>query len=1190
MLCRSCQFENPAGMRFCGQCGAPLALACPGCGAESPPGFRFCGQCGASLAPSSTGPVTAPAAVPPASAAVPPAPAWAASAKAYTPRHLADKILSSRSALEGERRQVTVLFADVAGFTALAEKLDPEEVHRVINGCFELITAEVHRCEGTINQYTGDGVMALFGAPIAHEDSPRRAVQAALGIQRAMGPYAARLQGERGLTLAMRIGLNTGSVVVGRIGDDLRMDYTAVGDTTNLSARMQQRARPGSVQVTEATHKLIGGFFDTLDLGAVAVKGHEPVRAFEILRERGGRTRLEVADERGLSTFVGRDRELGVLLDRFADAAAGHGQVVFVAGEAGIGKSRLLHELRRTLAGRGDRVTWLEGQCVSFGHSIPFLPLIDQLRKNFEIEELDGEPEIIAKVEDGLRRLGEVDAHAPFIRYLLSVDPGDPVVQTMDAASRRRHLFAALRALTLRGASLRPLVLVVEDLHWMDTSSEEYLTSLLDSIPAMPLMLILTYRVGYAPPFGTRSFQTTLTLTTLDERNAVAIAHSVLGASDLPAEVTTALMDKAEGVPLFIEEVAKTLLDLGLLRRDGGRITLVKGTGSISVPGTIQDIIMARLDRLGENGKRTVQLASVIGRQFLVRLLTRVSGMSGELEGLLRELQALELVYEKGLLPEPAYIFKHAVIQDVAYNSLLRDRRKDLHRAVGHALEELYPDRLAEHYEELAHHFSRGEEWAKAFEYLVHSGDRAKGAYANAVALEWYQRALEAAPRVVPGVSRRLVAEIHQRRGQIMAATARMEEAVAEAERMLELARGESDRRLEGEALADMAFAHFLTLRGHHLPEGRRCADAAFAIAQEIDDQRLLARTLYILASLDLMEPRLREAQHQFDQALRIAATGGFRDIAVQSRTLLGVQIYWRSEFDESITMCREAEAAARDVRDGFNEVMAISTRAMAHISRGDYQDAFEAITAGRALARDRDNHYIVGRFTNTLGWLHQEFGDFEHARELDRESADLAHRIKNGNVELRALINLGFDDLHVRATKRALAHFEETLRLAEKALGAHRWRSVIHLRYGLAAALLALGRDGEALEQAEAGLVEASATDSRKYVGWFHLVRGEAALRSRQASAAVQEADAALRIARVMGYPTLTWQAAHLLAEAEEAAGRPAAGLTAATLAVGTLRRMAVAAPQDELRRALQRWPRVQAVHETLDRLRASA
>jgi class 3 adenylate cyclase/tetratricopeptide (TPR) repeat protein len=1161
-------------MRFCGQCGAPLALACPGCGAEVPAGFRFCGQCGVPLQPLSAAPGSSPAPL----------------RAAYTPKHLADKILQSRSALEGERRQVTVLFADVAGFTSLAAKLDPEEVHTIINACFELITAEVHRFEGTINQYTGDGVMALFGAPIAHEDSARRAVHAALGIQRAVRDYAARMREERGPALAMRIGLNTGSVVVGRIGDDLRMDYTAVGDTTNLAARMQQNARPGSVVVTDATQRLIVGFFDTLDLGEVAVKGHEPVRAFEVLRERGPRSRIEIGDERGLSPFVGRDRELGVLLDRFADAAAGRGQVVFVAGEAGIGKSRLLHELRRALSARGDRMTWLEGQCVSFGQSIPFLPLIDQLRKNFGIEDFDGEPEIIARVEHGLRRMGDLEAHAPFIRYLLSVDPGDPVIQTMDAASRRRAVFGALRALTLRGATLRPLVLVVEDLHWMDGSSEEYLTSLLDSIAAMPLMLILTYRVGYVPPFGTRSFQTTLTLTTLDERAALAVARGVLGAGDLPAEVTAALMEKAEGVPLFIEEVAKTLLDLGVLRRDGDQVMLVKGAGPISVPDTIQDIIMARLDRLGEAGKRTVQLASVIGRQFLVRLLNRVSGMSGELEGLLRELQALELVYEKGLLPEPAYIFKHAVIQDVAYNSLLRERRKELHRAVGYALEELYPDRLAEHYEELAHHFSQGEDWAKAFHYLAHSGDRAKDAYANAVALEWYGRALEAAPRAGPGLSRRRLAEIHQRRGQIMVATARMEEARAEADRMLALARAESDRRLEAEALADLAYGHYMTLLWDHMPDFKRHVDAAFAIAREIGDDHLLARTSFLIASLGQMEGRLSESEQRFGDALRIAGAGGFRDIVVQSRALLSVQINWRGEFDESIAVCRETEVAARDIRDGFNEVLALSNRAFAHIGRGDYREALEVITTGRALARERDNHFIVGRITNTLGWLHQEFGDFEHARELDHESADLAHRIRNGNVEVRALINLGFDDLHAGDAGRALAHFEDTLGRAEKAFGAHRWRSVIHLRFGLAATLLTLGRVGEALVQVEEGLVEARATDSRKYVGWFHLIRGEAALGAGPGALAVTEAEMALGIARAIGYPTLTWQAAHLLARAQAAAGRPAAGLTAATLAAETLQHMAAAAPTDGLGRALQQWPRVRAVHDTLDRLRASA
>jgi class 3 adenylate cyclase/tetratricopeptide (TPR) repeat protein len=1184
MHCRTCQFDNPAGMRFCGQCGSSLAAACPQCGAEIPAGFRFCGQCGMSLEPPTPQSATALPSKSTAATALPPRVA------SYTPKHLAEKILKSRSALEGERRQVTVFFADVAGFTSLAEKLDPEQVHKLINDCFELITAEIHRFEGTINQYTGDGVMALFGAPIAHEDSARRAVFAALSIQRALREYASRLHTERGLTLAMRIGLNTGSVVVGRIGDDLRMDYTAVGDTTNLAARMQQIARPGSVMMTEATHRAVQGFFETLDLGSFAVKGHEPVHAFEVLRARGTRSRIEIGGERGLTPFVGRAGELGVLLDRCADVAAGRGQVVFMSGDAGIGKSRLLHEFRRTLNEERGRLTWLEGQCVSFGQSIPFLPLIDQLRKNFRIEEYDGEPEIIAKVEHGIRLIGELESHAPFIRYLLSVDPGDPIVINMEAASRRRLVFAALRALTLRGASQRPLVLLIEDLHWMDSSSEEYLGYLMDSMAAVPVMLILTYRVGYTPRFRTHSFQSTVSLTTLAERDALAVAHGVLGATELPAEVTAAIMERAEGVPLFIEEVAKTLLDIGVLRREKDRLILVKGAGQISVPDTINDIIMARLDRLGEDGKRTVQLASVIGRQFLVRLLSRVADIGEQLDGLLRELQALEIIYEKGLLPEPAYIFKHAVIQDVAYNSLLRERRKDLHRAVAYAVEELFPDRLAEHYEELAHHFSLGEDWPKAFEYLTRSGDRANDAYAYSVALEWYAKALEAATRAVPAVPPHRLAQVHQRRGQILASTARLDEAIAEAERMLELARLETNRRLEGEALADMAYAHMMTLSRDHVPEFKRCAEAALEIAREVDDQRLLARTLNLIGGIYQLEGRLPEAERTFDESTSIARAGGFPDIIIYANMMLGMQANWCGDFRIAITHGRDAEAGAREIHGGFNEVFAMSNRCFSHIALGEYREAFDLITATREKAKERENHFIVARVTNTLGWLCQEFGDFEHARELDRESADLGHRIKNDNVEISALINTGFDDLNLGAPERALPLFEHMLVRAEKAFGAHRWRWSIHLMFGLAATLLILGRDSDARAQVQRGLIQADATGSRKYVGWFHSANGEIALRAGETTVAASELQVALDIGQQIGFPTLTWQAAHLLARAYAADGRLENALALAQLAADTIARVAAGAPEPAFRQTLLAWPRVQAVHETLERLRQSA
>jgi predicted ATPase len=565
----------------------------------------------------------------------------------------------------------------------------------------------------------------------------------------------------------MRIGINTGLVVVGKIGDDLRMDYTAVGDTTNLAARLQQHARPGSVVISAATHRLVAGFFECLALGELPVKGRAPARAFEVLRPRGRRARLDVAIERGLTPLIGRERELATLLDRFGEVQTGQGQVVCIAGEAGIGKSRLVLEFRRALAAAGDAVTWLEGRCISFGQAIPFLPFIEQLRENFGIEEVDGEPEIIAKVEHGMHRLGELDAHIPYIRYLLAVEPGAPDVVAMDAAARRKKLFDAALALPVRGARLRPLVLVFEDLHWIDTSTEEYLRVLMDAVAAGPLLLLVTYRVGYTPPFGSRSYHTTLTLRSLSETDSLAMAGHVLGSTQFPEELKAALMAKAEGVPLFIEEVTKTLLDLGVLQRENGGYRLVKGLAEVHVPDTIQAIIMARLDRLGEPGKRTVQLASVIGRQFLVRLLERISGLTDELEGLLRELRSLEIVYEQGLLPEPAYVFKHAVIQDVAYNSLLVQRRKELHSAIGYAIEELYPDRLADHYEELAHHFAQGEEWHKAMHYSTLAGDRAVHAFANVEAHRHYARALETAGKLTldPGHPGQPACEVRRRPG-----------------------------------------------------------------------------------------------------------------------------------------------------------------------------------------------------------------------------------------------------------------------------------------------------------------------------------------------------------------------------------------------------------------------------------------
>src|SRR6266851_5448471 len=1192
MTCGQCQFENPPGMRFCGQCGAPLAPRCPQCGTEVPPQFKFCGQCGASLAsgaPATSGTsATAAASAPPASRPAVALPAPSPSVASYTPKHLADKILKSRSALEGERRQVTVLFGDVAGFTTLAEKLDPEEVHRIINRCFELITAEVHRFEGTINQYTGDGIMALFGAPIGHEDSPRRAVHAALGIQRALRDYAKELESQRGLTVQMRIGLNTGPVVVGRIGDDLRMDYTAVGDTTNLAARMQQIARPGSVLVSEGTQRVINDFFETLDLGEVQVKGRASVRAFEVLRARGHRARLDVAAERGLTPLIGRDRELAVLIDLFREVKARHGQVIQIAGEAGIGKSRLTVEVRRALAEAGEDVTWLEGRCVSFGQSIPFLPVVDQLRENFRIEEFDGEPEIIAKIEHGMRRMGQLDAHIPYVRTVLGVDPGDPTVAGMEPSARRRKIFDAVRALSQRGAALRPIVFVFEDLHWIDSTSEEYLGDLMDSVAGLAVMLIMTYRVGYAPPFGTRSFQTTLTLRSLSEAESLAMARQVLGTAEFPEPLKAALMEKAEGVPLFVEEVAKTLLDLGLLRRENGGVRFVTGAADVSVPDTIQGIIMARLDRLGENGKRTVQLASVIGRQFLVRLLDRIAGLTGELEGLLGELKALEIIYEQGLLPEPAYIFKHAFIQDVAYNSLLKERRRELHRSVGHAIRDLYPDRLADHTEELAHHFVNGEDWKEAFAYLVQSGDKAQYAYANRAALDYYQHALEAAQRVTPPVAPAQVFTIYHSRSQVFMVLARYLDAAEESKKMLALARAVGDRANEGRALVDISRSYFFSFRSEFADEARRCAEDARVIAEEIGDGRLLAASLGSLGSMDQADGNLEEGDRKFHEAVRISEEKGFPDVGLQSRMFLGAHANWRAEFRRAIAVSREAEKTSVEVHDGVTELMAMAFRCLSEIALGDYADGLATISAGLLKAKERNNSFIQGRLTNSLGWLRQELGDFGSAIELDRESVDIGKRIKNPNVEISALINLGYDHMNLGAVGSALPLLEETTVRVEKfAFGAHRWRWSIHLRVYLAEALLAVGRPEEALIPLEQALVQARSTGCMKYVGKAHALRAQTAAVARRWREAEPDAMKAVRIAREIAYPTLIWQAAHLLADIQAQLGKGDEAGAAARLAAETIEGLAARAPDSALRRSFMNWPRVQAALETAERLR---
>lgn len=737
MRCAQCQFDNPPGMKFCVECGTALALRCPACGAENQPSFKFCGQCGTGLY-ATAAMVSEPAVVTPSRSARENAPL-----QSYTPAHLIEKILVSRSAIEGERKQVTVLFVDVSGFTALSEKLDPEEVYRIMDRAFEYMLDEVHRYEGTVNQFLGDGIMALFGAPITHEDHPIRAVHAALGMQRTLAAYRDQLMTKRGIDFQVRMGLNTGVVVVGKIGDNLRMDYTAVGDTTNLAARLEKLAEPGEILVGETTAKTVEPYFRLEPLGDVAVKGKtEPMQPFRVVGSRGIRSRLEAATARRLTPLVGRKRDLVLLRDLFAEVQAGQGQAVFVYGEAGIGKSRVLLEFRRQIEAAGAR--WLMGRCVSYGRSMAYLPMLDVVRELTGIEEADDVATILRKLDTGIRGIAtDLAWTIPFVRMLLSLDAGDPEVTAMVPIQRRGRTAAALRALLLGASQRQPLVLFIEDLHWIDAHSEEVIQLVLESIATVPVLVLLTHRPGYAPPFGDQTYYTRITLHRLSDTQMQTMVKGVLHSTGVPGEVLALIAQRAEGNPLFIEELCKSLVEEGILQRTNGGYRLTRSLSEVAIPGTIQDVIMARIDRLPEASKAALQIASVIGREFTARLIERVSGMQREAPQALGELRAVELIYEKSIFPELAYMFKHALTHDVAYESLLRQRRRDLHRRVGEVIEELYAERLPEFYEPLAWHFGQGEVWPKAVDYRLQAADQARSRFAYTQAARYCEEAID---------------------------------------------------------------------------------------------------------------------------------------------------------------------------------------------------------------------------------------------------------------------------------------------------------------------------------------------------------------------------------------------------------------------------------------------------------------
>lgn len=745
MICSRCQSENLPSAKFCDECGAPFESPCVNCGAANRRSAKFCQSCGVALNQELAAP----------------SPQAAPAAGQYVPKHLAEKIRATQHALEGERKQVTVLFADIRGSTQWLDGVDPEEAQRIIDPVLHIMMEAVHRYEGTVNQVLGDGIMALFGAPVAHEDHALRACYAALAMQDEMRQHRHKLGQSDDAGLRIGIGLNTGEVVVRSIDTELNLDYSALGQTTHLAARMQEIAKPNSVLLTAATLRQVEGYVEVDDLGMVQAKGFaQAVQAYRLIAATHARTRLHAAVSRGLSGFVSRQRELDDFRRALELASAGEGQILALVGEAGLGKSRLIYEFTHHHLSAGHKV--VEGTSASYGKATPYYPLIELLRRYFQVDDGEAADSAMAKIAQRIHQLdGGLDETLPVFLTLLDVLPkrADPAgnrqelwvldalkkFRGLEPQQRRRATLDALKRLMVVESRIQPLVLVMEDLHWIDSETQAFLDGLIGALPLAKILLIVSYRPGYSHSWADKNCFNQLRVNPLPATGAAELLQLLLGNDGSLSPLKELLIKRSDGNPFFIEESVRSLVETGILTGAKGAYRPGLSMDSITIPSTVQTVVAGRIDRMGQEDKELLQMAAVIGVNVPLRLLRAVANLPEErLQKSLSHLQAAEFLYETSLFPELEYTFKHALTNEVAYGALLRERRISLHARIVSALESQGKSGPHDHLEKLAHHAFHGELWSQAVGYLKEAGDRATAQSSFRNALTHFERALEA--------------------------------------------------------------------------------------------------------------------------------------------------------------------------------------------------------------------------------------------------------------------------------------------------------------------------------------------------------------------------------------------------------------------------------------------------------------
>jgi class 3 adenylate cyclase/tetratricopeptide (TPR) repeat protein len=1053
MICPRCQCENSPGSAFCDRCGARLEAACPNCGESNRWAAKFCRNCGQSINQTATSEPTRSIGTP--------------APDTYVPKHLAEKILATRHTLEGERKQVTVLFADIRGSTSLLEGLDPEEGQKIIDPVLRIMMDAVHHYEGTVNQVLGDGIMALFGAPLAHEDHALRACYAALAMQDEMRRYRQRLGQSEESGVQIGVGMNSGEVVVRSIDNDLNIDYSALGHTTHLAARMQELAGPGVALMSASTLRQVEGFIQIQSLGPVQAKGvSQPVEAYSLIGATSARTRVQAGAARGLTPLVGRSTEIDIFNNLVQRASAGRGQILAMVGEPGMGKSRLVHEFTRHQLPPGWLV--LEGTSVSYGKATPYFPLIEMLRGYFQIADGEGSENIRNQVVMHLLELDNrlKDAIPPIFSLLgaLPEDTGwhglqdiDEIIRrfnSMDPQQRRRYTLDALKRVCIRESRRQNLLLVFEDLHWIDPETQAFLDGLVDSLPMARLLLLVNYRPEYNHEWSEKSYYTLLRVDPLRPSSAEELVSKLLGNNPDLLLLKQLLVKRTEGNPFFAEESVRSLVESGVLIGEKGAYRPGLKIDDLVIPSTVQNVVAERIDRLPTEEKHLLQTAAVIGVAVPYTLLCAVTELSDEnLKICLSHLQAAEFLYETSLFPDLEYTFKHALVNEVAYGTLLHKRRRSLHSQVVTALEQVKGGASHDHLEKLAHHALHGELWDKAVDYLGQAASKAAARSANRAAADFYHSSLAALqhlPQDDDALRRAL------------------------------------DVRLE--------LRNPLFLLGQ-FEELHRSLREAEAIAERIGDHKRLGRVLNFLVGYYGVVGAHDHSIESGTRALRINRDD--TELNTVTHYYMGVAFHHMGQYDQSITMLNRALSVVKDQpfqyeRFGTATVISAICRSwltQCFAQRGEFKDGIPIAETGIRIAEESEHAYSLAYAYCSLGFLLLVKGDLELAISALERSQKICESSEIRVLTTQVGSNLGY--------AYALAgRIGDAIPLMEKA---DEQSEVIGRKAGWALRLTWLGhasllerRIAAARERGQRALDLATDGGERGYQAWAHKLLGD--------------------------------------------------------------------------------------------------